>query len=111
MTIAPYLAPPRSPEVSCPRAQVEALARDLLGGEGTRLTHMRTAGFVATKLSVLFGPGDAELLVAAALLHDIGYSARIAHTGFHPWTAVSSQERRESPTASRGWWPTTRWRA
>ncbi|MGB8019928.1 MAG: alcohol dehydrogenase catalytic domain-containing protein [Candidatus Nanopelagicales bacterium] len=26
----------------------------------------------------------AELLVTAATLHDIGYSARIAHTGFHP---------------------------
>lgn len=67
-----------------PRAQFEDLARDLLAGEGTRLLHVRTAGFVATRLSVLFDPEDAELLIAAATLHDIGYSARIAHTGFHP---------------------------
>jgi HD superfamily phosphodiesterase len=67
-----------------PRAHVADLARDLLAGEGTRLLHVRTAGFVATRLSALFNPEDAELLIAAATLHDIGYSARIAHTGFHP---------------------------
>ena len=64
--------------------QVKALARDLLATEGTRLQHVRTAGLVATRLSVLFEPEEAQLLIAAATLHDIGYSARIAHTGFHP---------------------------
>lgn len=62
----------------------QALARELLGPVGTRLAHVRTAGFVASRLAVLFGPEDAELLVVAATLHDIGYSPRIAHTGFHP---------------------------
>jgi hypothetical protein len=60
------------------------LASELLGPEGTRLQHVRTAGFVASGLAVLFDPEDAELLVMAATLHDIGYSPRIAHTGFHP---------------------------
>ena len=64
--------------------QVQALARDLLAGEGTRLQHVSTAGLVATRLSVLFDPEDAQLLITAATLHDIGYSAQIAHTGFHP---------------------------
>jgi hypothetical protein len=32
----------------------------------------------------LFTPTDHELLEAAALLHDIGYSPNVAHTGFHP---------------------------
>lgn len=32
----------------------------------------------------LFAPGDHELLESAALLHDVGYSPGIAHTGFHP---------------------------
>ncbi|MGB7982500.1 MAG: HD domain-containing protein, partial [Candidatus Nanopelagicales bacterium] len=63
--------------------QARALARDLLAGEGTRLAHERTAGLVATRLSVLFAPEDAQLLIVAATLHDIGYSTRIAHTGFH----------------------------
>ena len=66
------------------REQVQALARDLLAGEGTRLQHVRTAGLVATRLSVLFDAEDGQLLITAATLHDIGYSARIAHTGFHP---------------------------
>jgi hypothetical protein len=64
--------------------EVEALARELLLAEGTRLAHVRTAGFVAARLAVLFDPEEAELLVAAATLHDIGYAQRIARTGFHP---------------------------
>ena len=64
--------------------EVEALSRELLASEGTRLAHVRTAGFVASRLAVLFDPEEAELLVAAATLHDIGYSQRIARTGFHP---------------------------
>ncbi len=65
-------------------SEVEALSRELLASEGTRLAHVRTAGFVASRLAVLFDPEQAELLVAAATLHDIGYAQRIAHTGFHP---------------------------
>ncbi|MGB7979305.1 MAG: HD domain-containing protein [Candidatus Nanopelagicales bacterium] len=65
-------------------AQVRALASDLLAAEGTRLAHVHTAGLVADRISLLFNSEDAELLVAAATLHDIGNSARIAHTGFHP---------------------------
>ncbi|MER7050732.1 HD domain-containing protein [Streptomyces sp. NPDC000351] len=40
-----------------------------------------------TKRAVQVGPilgQDASLLVAAATLHDIGYSPRLAVTGFHP---------------------------
>ncbi|MEU7302625.1 HD domain-containing protein [Streptomyces sp. NPDC007206] len=37
----------------------------------------------ARSLSPILG-GDAELLEAAAVLHDIGYSPAIAATGFHP---------------------------
>lgn len=62
----------------------DELARDLLIDEGTRLPHVRTAGLVARRLSPLFDPDDAGLLVAAATLHDIGYSRRISSSGFHP---------------------------
>ncbi|MEI8082326.1 MAG: HD domain-containing protein, partial [Actinomycetes bacterium] len=51
---------------------------------GTRLAHVMAAGELARKLSVLFDQPEADLLVAAATLHDIGYSPRIAETGFHP---------------------------
>ncbi|MCW8100574.1 HD domain-containing protein [Streptomyces tauricus] len=37
----------------------------------------------ARSLSPILGP-DAELLEAAAVLHDVGYSPAIATTGFHP---------------------------
>lgn len=66
------------------RREAEEVARELLSGEGTRLAHVRTAGEVAARLAVLFDPEEAALLVAAATLHDIGYSARISHSGFHP---------------------------
>ena len=65
--------------------EAQALARDLLAWEGTRLLHVRTAGAVAARVAVLFEGEEAALLVAAATLHDIGYSPRIAHTGFHPY--------------------------
>jgi HD domain-containing protein len=32
----------------------------------------------------LFSVDDRELLVGAALLHDIGYAPELVHTGFHP---------------------------
>lgn len=65
-------------------AEARALAGELLGVEGTRLAHVGTAGTVAQRLSALFAAQDAQLLVVAATLHDVGYSPRIAHAGFHP---------------------------
>jgi hypothetical protein len=66
------------------RPEAELIARDLLGDEGTRLAHVHTAGSMAHRLGALFGADEAALLVAAATLHDVGYSPRIAQTGFHP---------------------------
>jgi hypothetical protein len=66
------------------RAEAEQIARDLLGDAGTRLAHVHTAGSMAERLGVLFGADEAAILVAAATLHDVGYSPRIAQTGFHP---------------------------
>jgi HD domain len=66
------------------RAEAEEIARALLGDQGTRLAHVRTAGSMAARLGVLFHAEEAALLVAAATLHDVGYSPRIARTGFHP---------------------------
>ena len=65
-------------------AEAEAIARDLLGDQGTRLAHVHTAGSMADRLGVLFGADEGALLVAAAMLHDVGYAPRIAQTGFHP---------------------------
>jgi hypothetical protein len=80
-TLARTPAQPAGDLPSGPAAQ--ALAVGLLGEDPQRLLHVRTAGLVAARLSVLFGPREANLLVVAASLHDIGYSPRIAHHGVH----------------------------
>lgn len=66
------------------RAEAEAVARELLGDQGTRLAHVRTAGAMAVQLALLFDAEEAALLVAAATLHDVGYAPGLARTGFHP---------------------------
>lgn len=65
------------------RAQAIGIATDLLRDVGTRLDHVLRAGSVAAGLAGLFDDAEAELLVAAATLHDIGYAPRIAATGYH----------------------------
>lgn len=49
-----------------------------------RWRHVEGVAFKADQASVLFDSSDAELLVAAALLHDVGYGTMNAETGFHP---------------------------
>jgi hypothetical protein len=59
------------------------MARDELASTlPRRWTHSQG---VARRASVLAqATADAELLESAAVLHDVGYAPRIAHTGFHP---------------------------
>lgn len=71
-------------DLPCPtQEEAQSLAHDLLQDHGTRWAHLRTAGSVAARLTHLFELEEAALLVAAATLHDIGYSARVVQTGFH----------------------------
>lgn len=49
-----------------------------------RWRHVQGVGRRAHVSSPLFQADEGELLVAAALLHDVGYAPDIAHTGFHP---------------------------
>jgi len=48
-----------------------------------RWAHSQGVAGRARTLVPILGP-DAELLEAAAVLHDIGYSPRVSDTGFHP---------------------------
>ncbi|PJN37943.1 phosphohydrolase [Streptomyces sp. CB02959] len=48
-----------------------------------RWAHSQGVARCAASLSPILGE-DAELLEAAAILHDVGYSPSIAATGFHP---------------------------
>jgi hypothetical protein len=61
-----------------------AIARSLLGQPlPRRWAHVQGVAATARTLSPVLGR-DADLLTAAALLHDIGYAPSLASTGFHP---------------------------
>lgn len=49
-----------------------------------RWGHVVGVGKRARVAASLFSDGEGELLVAAGLLHDVGYGPEIAMTGFHP---------------------------
>jgi hypothetical protein len=66
--------------VNVARAVAEVLLRDL----PERWGHSSGVARRATELAVTVDPGERELLVVAAWLHDIGYSVALHDTGFHP---------------------------
>lgn len=49
-----------------------------------RWSHVQGVGEQASRLAVLFTSEEQDLLVSAAVLHDIGYAPHLAVTGFHP---------------------------
>lgn len=51
---------------------------------GRRWVHVQSVASMAAKVGFAFGGDDGETLVAAALLHDIGYAPSLARTKFHP---------------------------
>ncbi|BFU44200.1 HD domain-containing protein [Krasilnikovia sp. MM14-A1004] len=73
----------------------------LLGGMGARWRHSRG---VARRAAELAGPLgiDADLLVAAAWLHDIGYAPPAVVTGFHPLDGAGYLAARRWPPRVAG---------
>jgi putative nucleotidyltransferase with HDIG domain len=65
-------------------AGAERRAGELLGVGTARWHHSAGVATAAASLARMFSEEDAELLVAAAWLHDIGYCAELLDTGFHP---------------------------
>lgn len=53
---------------------------------GGRWVHSQAVGRLAVEVAeaLSLGSSDREMLVAAAYLHDVGYDAELAVTGFHP---------------------------
>jgi putative nucleotidyltransferase with HDIG domain len=67
------------------RLSAPILAECLVEPLGRRWVHVRAVAARAEELASSVPPGDREVLVAAAWLHDIGYSPEIdGHTRFHP---------------------------
>lgn len=60
------------------------MAERLLAPLGRRWVHVRAVAKSAQALRRTVGPSDSHILVAAAWLHDIGYSPQIAYSRFHP---------------------------
>jgi predicted hydrolase (HD superfamily) len=60
------------------------LAFRLLDGNRERIRHSAGVAARAATLTSAVGQDEASLLVAAAWLHDIGYSAGLKDTDFHP---------------------------
>jgi len=70
-------------------SKAAALADRLLGGVGTRLAHSARVALEADRVSELLDAPWRSAIVDAAWLHDIGYSAEVASTGFHPLDGAS----------------------
>ncbi len=65
-------------------AWAEDHSRRLLSPLGRRWRHAQTVVDTARQLTIGLTPEDADVLLAAAYLHDVGYAPELAITGFHP---------------------------
>lgn len=68
------------------RTEAVALLEQLLGDQPRRLAHSLAAGERCARVADVarIQPAARDLVVAAALLHDVGYAAPLRRTGFHP---------------------------
>lgn len=62
----------------------ERQARRLLAPLGARWLHTQGVVERAREVGRALEPADAEVLVAAAYLHDVGYAPELQETGLHP---------------------------
>lgn len=74
----------------------EVAERKLSGALPRRWVHVRGVARQARSLRPIVG-GDAELLEAAAILHDVGYAPDIAYKGFHPLDGANFLREIDAP--------------
>jgi putative nucleotidyltransferase with HDIG domain len=58
-------------------------SRRLLVGNPDRWLHVQGVARLASKVAPVLGNADGRMLVAAAFLHDVGYSENLRMTGAH----------------------------
>jgi putative nucleotidyltransferase with HDIG domain len=81
-------------------AEAQLLAEILLAGHGDRWRHTVAVARRAEELcdaGLDEDPDDREALIAAAWLHDIGYSPALAETGFHNLDGAAFLDRNGWP--------------
>jgi hypothetical protein len=61
-----------------------AQAERLIAPLGDRWVHVQAVAAEARRVGAVLPAEDADLLVAAALLHDVGYAPSLNRLGFHP---------------------------
>jgi len=64
--------------------QARRLAVELLSNVPHRLAHVAGVASAAAKVVALVGSDNGDELIAAAWVHDIGYSKLVVRSGFHP---------------------------
>jgi putative nucleotidyltransferase with HDIG domain len=65
-------------------ASAAELAERLVGPLGQRWRHVQIVAKRAQEVAAELSEHERDDLVAAAWLHDVGYAAEVADTGFHP---------------------------
>ncbi len=91
---------PNQPIPPAPESVVRwaaSLAKQHLSGLGSRWRHTVSVADRASLAASTIEPGDRGLLVAAAWLHDLGYSPEVARTGFHPLDGARFLETIRAP--------------
>jgi putative nucleotidyltransferase with HDIG domain len=74
------------------------MAQILLGALPERWRHTIAVARRAEEAAHTVEPDDAEILVAAAWLHDVGYADELVDTGFHPVDAARFLDRHRWPS-------------
>lgn len=64
--------------------RARSLAERQLVDVPRRWAHVQGVAATAAAVAPAIDPDNADAIVAAAWLHDVGYSPALAHTGFHP---------------------------
>lgn len=78
--------------------EAQAIAEERLQGLGQRMCHVHAVAKLAEDVSTGLDGLQREVLVAAAWLHDVGYSPSLADTGLHQldgarWLTVRGEGR------------------
>jgi hypothetical protein len=73
-----------SGEVESERVWAEQVSRRLLEPRGARWRHTQGVVERVREAGRVLADGEADVLIAAAYLHDVGYAPELRETAFHP---------------------------